>query len=235
MRFHIYGLNEVWSLIAIYGIRVTFSIAWYPRPCLSQFRLSEKTRQNRQPAFFCYLSLPGVPYDSDDARPARREQKSLSQCSRRKRKKKRFFAALLPPPPETLFARVSHLASFIYTKADYFYIYIYLYFHQSGFFSASSPFYVQFDLSNVFFIRFYTRRNYWLLRLVIKYLLSKSESVKFSLIESVICLFTGPSVNKYFSLLNQLIFTDSSVKKIFFTVKSVNFHWKNQWNLTDLQ
>ena len=38
-----------------------------------------------------------------------------------------------------------------------------------------------------------------------------------------------------FSLLNQLIFTDSSVKKIFFTVKSVNFHWNNQWNLTDLQ
>ena len=37
--------------------------------------------------------------------------------------------------------------------------------------------------------------------------LSKSESVKFSLIESVICLFT-----------------DSSVEKIFFTVKSVNFH-----------
>ena len=37
--------------------------------------------------------------------------------------------------------------------------------------------------------------------------LSKSESVKFSLIESVICLFT-----------------ESSVETIFFTVKSVNFH-----------
>ena len=55
-------------------------------------------------------------------------------------------------------------------------------------------------------------------------LLSKSESVKFSLIESVIYLFTDSSVTKYFSLLNQLIFTDSSVKKIFVTVKSVNFH-----------
>ena len=66
-------------------------------------------------------------------------------------------------------------------------------------------------------------------------LLSKSESVKFSLIESVICLFTDSSVKKYFSLLNQLIFTDESVKQIFFTVKSVNFHWNNQWNLTDLQ
>ena len=54
--------------------------------------------------------------------------------------------------------------------------------------------------------------------------LSKSESVKFSLIESVICLFTDSSVKKYFSLLNQLIFTDESVKKIFLTVKSVNFH-----------
>ena len=38
-------------------------------------------------------------------------------------------------------------------------------------------------------------------------LLSKSESVKFSLIESVICLFT-----------------ESSVETIFFTVKSVDYH-----------
>ena len=38
-------------------------------------------------------------------------------------------------------------------------------------------------------------------------ILSKSESVKFSLIESVICLFT-----------------ESSVETIFFTVKSLNFH-----------
>ena len=43
-------------------------------------------------------------------------------------------------------------------------------------------------------------------------MLSKSESVKFSLIESVICLFTDSSVKKYCSLLNQLSFTDSSVK-----------------------
>ena len=39
-------------------------------------------------------------------------------------------------------------------------------------------------------------------------LLSKSESVKFSLIESVICLFTNSSVKKYFSLLNQSIYTE---------------------------
>ena len=39
-------------------------------------------------------------------------------------------------------------------------------------------------------------------------ILSKSESVKFSLIELAICLFTDSSVNKYFSLLNQLIFTE---------------------------
>ena len=45
--------------------------------------------------------------------------------------------------------------------------------------------------------------------------LSKPESVKFSLIESVIRLFTDSSVKKYFSLLNQLIFTDQSVKKYF--------------------
>ena len=52
-------------------------------------------------------------------------------------------------------------------------------------------------------------------------ILSKSESVKFSLIESVI---HDDLMKKYFSLLNQLIFTDSSVQKIFLTVKSVNFH-----------
>ena len=39
-------------------------------------------------------------------------------------------------------------------------------------------------------------------------LLSKSESVKFSLIESVICLFTDSSVKKYFSLSNQSIYTE---------------------------
>ena len=38
-------------------------------------------------------------------------------------------------------------------------------------------------------------------------IISRSKSVKFSLIKSVI----GP-------------FTDSSAKKIFFTVKSINFH-----------
>ena len=41
-----------------------------------------------------------------------------------------------------------------------------------------------------------------------KYPPSKSESVEFSLIESVICLFTDSPVQKYFSLTNQLIFTD---------------------------
>ena len=38
--------------------------------------------------------------------------------------------------------------------------------------------------------------------------LSKSESLEFSLIESVLCLFTDSSVQKYFSLTNKLIFTD---------------------------
>ena len=40
------------------------------------------------------------------------------------------------------------------------------------------------------------------------FVLSRSESVKFSLIESVICLFIDSSVKKYFSLLNQSIFTE---------------------------
>ena len=42
-----------------------------------------------------------------------------------------------------------------------------------------------------------------------KIILCKPESVKFSLIESVIYFFTDSSMKKYFSLLNQLIFTDS--------------------------
>ena len=39
-------------------------------------------------------------------------------------------------------------------------------------------------------------------------ILSKSESVEFSLIKSVIYLFTDSSVQKYFPLTNRLIFTD---------------------------
>ena len=38
--------------------------------------------------------------------------------------------------------------------------------------------------------------------------LSKSESVKFSQIEPVICFFTDSPVKKYILLLNQLIITD---------------------------
>ena len=40
------------------------------------------------------------------------------------------------------------------------------------------------------------------------HLLSKSESVKFSLIESVICFFSDSSVKKYFSLSNKSVFTE---------------------------
>ena len=40
------------------------------------------------------------------------------------------------------------------------------------------------------------------------HVLSNSESVKFFLIESVICLFTDSPVKKYISLLNQLIITN---------------------------
>ena len=55
-------------------------------------------------------------------------------------------------------------------------------------------------------------------------LLSKSEPVKFSHIESVISLFTDSPVKKYISLLNQLIITDLISGKNIFTVKAVNFH-----------
>ena len=46
-------------------------------------------------------------------------------------------------------------------------------------------------------------------------LLSKSESVKFSQIESVICFFTDSPVKKYILLLNQLIITEWISKKCF--------------------
>ena len=54
--------------------------------------------------------------------------------------------------------------------------------------------------------------------------LSKSESVKFLLIELVICLFTDSPVKKYISLLNQFIITNLISGKNIFTVESVNFH-----------
>ena len=59
----------------------------------------------------------------------------------------------------------------------------------------------QIIIENKFYLFDYKRCNG-------SYILSKSESVKSSLIESVICLFTDLSVQKYFSLTNQLIFTD---------------------------
>ena len=48
--------------------------------------------------------------------------------------------------------------------------------------------------------------------------LYKSESVEFSLIESVICLFTDSFVQKYFPLTNQLIFTDWISKKKYYSL-----------------
>ena len=63
---------------------------------------------------------------------------------------------------------------------------------------------LRFDWNNVIVV---DSVNDYKKRLISKIIKSESESVKFSLIESVICLFT-----------------DSSVKKIFLTVKLVNFH-----------
>ena len=59
-------------------------------------------------------------------------------------------------------------------------------------------------------------------------LLSKSESVKFSLIESVICLFTDSSVKKYFSLSNQSIYTE-----IISEILLIYSSYLNQSNFTD--
>ena len=41
-----------------------------------------------------------------------------------------------------------------------------------------------------------------------KKLLSKSESVKFLLIESMVFFFTDSSMKNYFTMLNQFIFTE---------------------------
>ena len=67
------------------------------------------------------------------------------------------------------------------------------------------------------------------------FLLSISESVKFSLIESVICLFADSSARKLFFTHKSVNFHSLIIEKYFFNVKSVNFHWSNRWNLTDLQ
>ena len=56
-----------------------------------------------------------------------------------------------------------------------------------------------------------------------EFTLSKSESVKFSLIEPVICIFTDSSVRKYSSLLNQLISTDLTVKQYFSLLNQLIF------------
>ena len=50
-----------------------------------------------------------------------------------------------------------------------------------------------------------------------------AESVQFSLIESVICLFADSSMKIYFLWLNQLIFTDSSVEKYFSRLNQIIF------------
>ena len=48
-------------------------------------------------------------------------------------------------------------------------------------------------------------------------------------------LITDEVIVLYSLNLNQSNFHWFISEKIFFTAKSVNFHWNNQWNLTDLQ
>ena len=68
----------------------------------------------------------------------------------------------------------------------------------------------------VYWVTWHSLKLFFYKRWPTTFLLSKSESVKFSLIESgkfsliesVICLFTDSSVRKYFSLSNQSIFTE---------------------------
>ena len=55
---------------------------------------------------------------------------------------------------------------------------------------------------------YFSLASYQILKNYAILILFKSESVKFSLIESVICVFTDESVKKYFSLSNQSIFTE---------------------------
>ena len=76
------------------------------------------------------------------------------------------------------------------------------------------------NLRNLFMI---STQGHGLTRNYLIYLLSKSESVKFLLIESVICLFTDSPVIKYISLLNQLIITEE-ISGIWLK-QSVEFDW----------
>ena len=86
---------------------------------------------------------------------------------------------------------------------------IYLYSWPWPFFKIQTPnFDTGFDKSRKFYVRNYifkfvivTLRRYNQGQIV--KLLSKYESVKFSLIKSLICLFIDSSVKKYFSLLNK--------------------------------
>ena len=65
---------------------------------------------------------------------------------------------------------------------------------------------------------------------VLMHIISKSVSVKFSLIESMILLFTDSSGKKNFAL-KSVNFYWSNQWKIFFTAKTVNFHRNNQWKI----
>ena len=51
----------------------------------------------------------------------------------------------------------------------------------------------------------------------------------------MICLFTDSAVKKISFTVKSVNFDWFVSGKIFFTVKSVNFYQSNQWNFTDLQ
>ena len=79
-------------------------------------------------------------------------------------------------------------------------------------------FFIFFSSQDIFLEISFSPRNFFISNLkqmfcikftaIENYLLSKSESVKFSLIESLIRLFTDSSVKKYVLLSNQSIFTE---------------------------
>ena len=69
-------------------------------------------------------------------------------------------------------------------------------------------------MNHFIFINFQVPRKHLFVKNCFLNLLSESKSVKFSLIESVIRLFTDISAKKYFSL-NQLILTEVISEKYF--------------------
>ena len=106
-------------------IGIAFSFVRYPRPRLWQFRLSEKTRQNRRPAFFCWLSPALLTTLTMLVRQER--GKNFSRNTRAESGRKSAFLLL---PPSIVFCKGEssrYLTSPRYTQKQPTFVYTYIY------------------------------------------------------------------------------------------------------------